>query len=334
MKTLILFFSVLLSLFSLEAASNSSEAIIRVLNKKNAGSVESYEKAVETLVEDAKLGKPLQQFLIALISREKDAPSIARISEEVRSRYLESSRDIIFDLAKTKNNSMAWFLMSLENNNMAILKHAADLGNVQALNTYATIKMSEVIGLKETFPEKYELVMKECYSAYKRAAEQGDVNALNSLGLCYQNGYGCEKNEKVAFKCFYKASEKRHPEAVNNLGRFYLEGIGVEKDLVRALKCFEISSSLGNVWGTINRATSILMGLGCKKNEALAIEILEKESIKGCVETMDLLAECYSKGIGGIKKDSYKTMLWRIRARAARGDKGAKDWLKANKEEL
>ena len=76
------------------------------------------------------------------------------------------------------------------------------------------------------------------------------------------------------------------------------------------------------------------MGLGCEKNEALAIEILEKESIKGCVETMDLLAECYSKGIGGIKKDSYKTMLWRIRARAARSDKSAKDWLKANKEEL
>lgn len=319
---------------SILTASKSSEAIIRVLNTRNAASEASYLKAVETVAADAKAGKPIQQFLIALISKEKSPPPAARIPEEVRERYFASSRDRIFEMAREKNNSMAWYLMSLEKNDMAILKHAADLGNVQALNTYATIKMSEAMELKESFPEKSKAAMKECYDAYKRAAESGDANALNSLGICRQNGYGCAKDVKLAFRLFYKAAEKQHPEAVNNLGRFYLEGLGVEKDPVRALKCFRMSSSLGNAWGTINYATAVLMGQGCKPSGPQAVEILEKAAAKGSAEAMDFLSECYSKGLGTIKTDSYKAMLWRLRARAARGDESAMEWLKINKAEL
>ena len=319
---------------SVLTATKSSEAIIRVLNTRNAASEESYLRALEIVAADAKAGKPIQQFLIALISQEKSPPPVARITEAERERYFASSRDRIFEMAREKNNPMAWYLMSLEKNDMAILRHASDLGNVQALNTYATIKMAEAMELKETSPEKSEAAMRECFEAYKRAAESGDSNALNSLGICRQNGYGCAKDVKSAFKLFYKAAEKHHPEAVNNLGRFYLEGLGVEKDPVRALKCFRMSSTLGNVWGTINYATAVLMGQGCKPNESLAVEILEKSSSKGNAEAMDFLSECYSNGLGKIRKDSYKAMLWRLRARAARGDESAQEWLKVNKAEL
>lgn len=334
MKRFGLILAILYLAFSAEAQNKSSDAIIKVLNTRIARSSQEYAQAVEVVAKDAKAGKVIQQYLIALLSDEANAPKAAQISKETRALYWANSRDRIFEMARTKNNAMAWYLISLEKNDLTILKHAADLGNVQALNTYATIKMSEAVELQETSPEKSELAMKECFDAYMRAAKTKDANALNSLGICYQKGYGCKKNEEMAFRCFFKAAEMRHPEAVNNLGRYYLEGISVSKDPKRALKCFEISSSLGNVWGSINLATSILMGQGCKRDESKAIEILEKASLGGGVEAMDFLSECYSKGIGDVKRDSYKSMLWRLRARAARGDKSAEDWLKANKEEL
>lgn len=334
MKKLVLATAVCLFSASLSAASRSSDAIIRVLNSRTAGSAKAYARAVEVVAADAKAGKIIQQYLIALLAREKDAPEAARIPEETRSRYMANSRDRILAMAKDRNNAMAWYLISLEKNDMTILKHAADLGNVQALNTYATIKMSEALDLAAVDSAKSDLAMKECFAAYTRAAEGGDANALNSLAICYQNGYGCEKDETKAFRIFFKAAEKRHPEAVNNLGRFYLEGIGVPKDSARAFKCFEISASLGNVWGVVNRATALLTGEGCKKDHALAVKILEEAASGGAVEAMDFLANAYDKGVGGLKKDSYKTLLWKLRARAARGDENAKNWLKANKAEL
>lgn len=334
MKRLVIILLLFSLVFSAVARIKSSDAIIAVLNTRMGGSSQEYSQAVEVVAEDAKAGKIIQQYLIALLSDEDNPPKAARISKETRERYWANSRDRIFDLACAKNNSMAWYLISLEKNDMTILKHAADLGNIQALNTYATIKMSEAIQLQDASPEMSELMMKECFDLYTRVAKMNDVNALNSLGICYQKGYGCKKDEELAFRYFSKAAEMRHPEAINNLGRYYLEGISVAQDLAKALKCFEMSSSLGNAWGSINLATSILMGRGCKRDESRAIGILEKASMNGGVKAMDFLSECYAKGIGGIKKDSYKAMLWRLRARAARGDKSAKDWLKANKEEL
>lgn len=334
MRKILLSFALLSLAASPAAAVRSSDAIIRVLNTKTAGSPAAYAKAVAVVAEDAKEGRILQQFLIALLSREKDAPAEARISEETRARYLANSRDRIFEMARTRNNAMAWYLISLEKNDMTILKHAADLGNVQALNTYATIKMSEAIESAEISPAESKAAMKECFDSYVRAAKEKNANALNSLGMCYQKGYGCRKDDSRAFKCFFKAAEMRHPEAVNNLGRFYLEGVGVEKDPARALKCFEISSSLGNVWGTVNYATAVMTGQGCKKDSARAIGILERSAAGGAVEAMDFLSECYSKGIADIRKDPYKAMLWRLRARAARGDASAREWLKVNKAEL
>lgn len=334
MRRLLLSSAFLLCAVSPAVASKSADAIIRVLNTRTAGSPAAYAKAVEIVAADARAGKPIQQFLIALLSGEKDAPAAARISEETRARYLANSRARISEMARTRNNAMAWYLISLEKNDMAILKHAADLGNVQALNTYATIKMSQAVESAGMSPEESAAVMKECFDSYARAAKAKDANALNSLGICYQKGYGCRKDDDRAFKCFFKAAEMRHPEAVNNLGRFYLEGVGVGKDPAKALKCFEISSSLGNVWGTINLATAVMMGQGCAKDPAKAVEILEKSACSGAVEAMDFLSECYSKGIADVKRDSYRAMLWRLRARSARGDESAKEWLKVNKAEL
>ena len=313
---------------------SSSDAIIRVLNTRTAGARREFDKAVEKVAADARGGKSLQQFLMVIISREKDAPAVARLPGDVSERYVKESRAKIYSMAREKNNSLAWYLIALENDNRMLLRHAANLGNVQALNAYATMRLSEALEIADSDPEAAEAAFAESFEDFTKAAGMGDANALNSLAICHQKGYGCPKSDEAAFRYFVKAAELRHPEAVNNMGRFYREGIVVRKNLASALKCFEISAQMGNPWGAVNYASQLILGEGCKKDPKKAVALLESLAREGRSEVMDFLSSCYERGLGEIKRDSYLSLVWKLRAKAARGDGNAAKWLKSNKAEL
>lgn len=334
MKVFLSIASALLLGCALYASTSSSEAIVRVLNTRTAGNVKEFDRAVEKVARDAKEGKVVQQFLMVILSREKNAPKAARLTKEEADAYLAASRKKIYAMAREKMNSLAWYLIALENNNRDILRYAANLGNIQALNAYATMRLSEALESCASDPDAAREAFKESFEDFSKAAKCGDANALNSLAICLQKGYGCEKNEAEAFKYFAKAAELRHPEAVNNMGRFYREGVVVKKDCKAALKCFEVSCSMGNVWGAINYASQLILGEGCEKNGKKALEVLETYAANGSADAMDFMSTCYERGLGEIKPDSYLSLVWKLRAKAARGDENARTWLKANKAEL
>ena len=81
---------------------------------------------------------------------------------------------------------------------------------------------------------------------YRKAAEDGDVNAQYNLGSCYENGEGVAKDQVEAVKWFYKAAEQGHPEAQYNLGLCYEFGKGVTADLAEAVKWFRKAAEQGH----------------------------------------------------------------------------------------
>jgi len=313
-------------------AVGEADAIARLLNSRSSGSPRLYAASATAVAEEAARGKPLQQFLVAVLSTEPDAPVALRLDDETRRRYLAQSKDRIKAMAEVRNNSLAWYLLSLESNDMAFLERAASLGNVQALNALGTIKLTRVIDSASAPSEEDKATMRDCFGFFTKAAEMDDANALNSLGMCYQNGYGCEKDEAKAFECFKKAAAQRHPEAVNNLGRFYREGVVVAKDLSVATKCFATSAAMGDLWGQLNYANALMFGEGVPKNERRAVELFECIAKKGSPDAMEFLSKCYRSGLGGLQPDPRLAAVWMVRARAARGDKSAEKWLKANGE--
>jgi TPR repeat protein len=54
------------------------------------------------------------------------------------------------------------------------------------------------------------------------AAEQGDAEAQNSLGVFYSFGIGVDRDEREAVKWFLKAAEQGHSDAQHRLGQAYL----------------------------------------------------------------------------------------------------------------
>jgi TPR repeat protein len=79
-----------------------------------------------------------------------------------------------------------------------------------------------------------------------KIAEQGHVVAQISLGFCYRNGLGVEKDEKRAVSWYQKAAEQGHPVAQYNLGFCYENGQGVRKDEKAAVAWYRKAAEQGH----------------------------------------------------------------------------------------
>lgn len=347
-------------------AMSSSEAIMRLLNSRAAGSPRAFAEAAEIVAKDAAAGRPLQQFVMAVVANDAALPESIRPSRETRARYLESSKGRILALAEGKGNALAWYLLSLERNDLKMLKRAVDGGNPQALNAWGTVTLTKALSGPVAGGEDLDRVVERSFSCFKRAAEQKDSNGFYNLGMCYFNGYGCKEDKEKAFECFRTAAEDGHPEAINNIGGLYRDGVVVERDPVVATKWFAKSADLGNAYGQLNYALALQRGEGVAQDQQRAVAILKEAAGKGLPEAMnayamclfagtgtekderaavawyrraakegfapamDNLATCYDLGAGGLEKSAEESTVWKVRARAAQGDRNAMAWLSQN----
>ena len=353
--------------FSVAAFGSQANAIVRLLNSRASGSPKGYAEAAAEVAAAAAEGKPLQRFVLAVVSREHDAPESAKIDDATREEYLKDSRERIEKLAHRTNNSLAWYLLSIDRNDTNLLQRAALGGNVQALNAWGALLVNAAVAEGRSTNEIAN-ALSEALGFFKQAAGMGDGNGLYNLGMCHARGLGTPRNDERAFDCFRNAAEKGHPEAINNIGWFFREGRIVSKDLELSTKWFKKSADYGNAYGEYNYGLALHRGEGTRRNDRLAAEYFRRAAAGGCVEAvnsfglallrgegieknemeaikaferaasagfppaMENLAACYQKG-DGVKADDKRAMLWRIRSKAARGDRAARAWLLQNDKE-
>ena len=346
--------------------AEASNAVLRLLNSRTAGSPRAYAEAAEEVAAQAKQGRAVHAFVLALVSRERDAPPAARLDAKTRKAYLDTYREPIRRAARERNNAMALYLLSLEANDTNLLRRAAVAGNVQAENAWGALVFSQALAGGAPSNEVVR-ALGGAHGVFGGAAGKGDANGLYNLGMCLWRGLGVARDEPAAFNCFRAASEKGHPEAINNIGAFFRDGRVVERDLSLSAKWFAKSASYGNPFGEFNYALALRRGEGVKRDPAAAVKLLERAAEGGCVEAIDALgvalwkgegvqadparaftlflkaadagyppalenvAPCYEKGTG-VQAHARLALEWKIRSRAARGDRNAQAWLWQNME--
>lgn len=348
------------------SAAGVEGAVLRLLNSRAAGSVRGYSEAAAEVAEEARRGGIVHGYLLALVSRDPDAPKEAHLDSATRSNYFARCRGPIERLAREGDNALAWYLLSLENGDTNKLHRAALRGNMQAANAWGSHVFSQAMvdGLP---PDELDKVMAEAYGFFKAAAGKGDANGLYNMGMCAWRGLGTPRDEQTAFICFRAAAEKGHPEAINNIGAFFRDGVVVERDLELATKWFAKSASYENPYGQFNYALALRRGEGVAEDFAKAASLLEKAAAGGCVEAMNVfgvvlwkgegvkadherafrlfmcaaetgyppamenVSTCYERGVG-VKASERLSLEWKIRSRAAQGDRAAQDWLRREAE--
>lgn len=81
---------------------------------------------------------------------------------------------------------------------------------------------------------------------FKSATVHRHPEATFNLGVCYELGWGVDKNKKTAMECYRAAANLGHKKAMYNLGVFYARGDGgLPKNAKAAKACFEAASKLG-----------------------------------------------------------------------------------------
>ncbi len=141
------------------------------------------------------------------------------------------------------------------------------------------------------------------------AAEQGDLESQNSLGLLYFSGQKGKGKAYEAFKWFEKAANKGHATATYNLAFLYNTGQGTLQDVPKSKELFQKAADGGSP-----EAQFIVGTMHQERGEfKQAAKLIRMSAEKGNLEAQNRLGYFYSTGMG-VPADNKLAHEWYLKA--------------------
>jgi TPR repeat protein len=176
-------------------------------------------------------------------------------------------------------------------------------------------------------PEKRAALIRE-------GAEAGLAEAQVVYGQMLLDGVEVAQNPAEAFGWFWKAAQQGDLMALNMLGRCYDLGWGTRVDKVRAAECFRLAAQGGLDWGMYNYGSALALGAGPAQDKAEALAWFQKAAAMGHAKSSNFVgsfhedgellprdmaaaAECYAQAAEG---GDFRGMFNHARMRAEAGD--------------
>jgi hypothetical protein len=127
----------------------------------------------------------------------------------------------------------------------------------------------------------------------KKAANQGNADAQNSLGDMYYYGEGVVQNYAQAVKWLQKAANQGNADAQNSLGDMYYYGEGVAKNYAQAVKWLQKAANQGNADAQNSLGDMYYYGEGVAQNYTQAVKWLQKAADQGNADAQNSLDNMY-----------------------------------------
>lgn len=148
------------------------------------------------------------------------------------------------------------------------------------------------------------------------AAQLGDADAQATLAQLLLDGRGVQKDEALALSWFRIAARQRHPMAINMIGRCLENGWGCEIDWVDAAQHYRKAADLGLDWGLYNYGQLLTRGRGVGQDLVAAYEMFCQAAAKGHAKSMNLLGRFHHEGVV-VPKDIQLARQWYQRSAEA-----------------
>ena len=147
-----------------------------------------------------------------------------------------------------------------------------------------------------TAPNPYK-----AFELYEQAANLGNIDAMNIVGVMLYNGEGTAQNDEQSFYWTKRAVDESNNDdaiAIKNLAYAYLKGIGTAPNPYKAIELYEQAANLGNNSALVNLGRIFRLGDGVPKDFDKAIDYFSKAADSGNGEAMNQLGLMYSNGEG------------------------------------
>jgi uncharacterized protein len=110
----------------------------------------------------------------------------------------------------------------------------------------------------------------EALEWYRRAAEQGLVQAQGALGNIYEGYSGVPRDDAESAKWYRKAANQGDALSQVALGFMYVDGRGVEKNYAEAMELFRHPAEKGYTWAEYGLGVGYQNGQGVPQDYVLA----------------------------------------------------------------
>lgn len=149
------------------------------------------------------------------------------------------------------------------------------------------------------------------FSAFKKAAEQGDARAQVDLGYMYYNGQGITQDYQQAAYWMRRAAEQGNAVAQTLLGNMYADGQGVTQDYQQAVFWYRKAAEQGDAGAQTLLGFKYLLGMGVAQDY---VEAYKWFNIAGAHGDKDAMKE---------REDLQERMT---PAQIAEGQRLAREW--------
>jgi TPR repeat protein len=130
------------------------------------------------------------------------------------------------------------------------------------------------------------------FEELKKAADAGDPESQNKMGVLFAQGIGLRHDKAAAFYWYKKAADAKYPPAMWNLAFMYVRGEGgVKEDMATAFSLFKEAAELGHADSQFDLSYMYLQGIGTRLDRAEGMKWLEKAAAQGQRDAVKLLKE-------------------------------------------
>ncbi len=143
---------------------------------------------------------------------------------------------------------------------------------------------------------------------FAQCADEGNAEAMNAMGVIYNNGLAGKKDSLKALQWFTMAANAGYANAWYNLGTIYRESM----EFNTAFLCYSKAAEMGEAHGIFFKGYMLYKGLGCTQNYKQAAALFAHGAVQDKANSMYYYGLCFRNGYGvAVNKDSAKFWLAR-----------------------
>lgn len=132
----------------------------------------------------------------------------------------------------------------------------------------------------------------------EKKANEGDLYAMNALGMAYIQGIGVDRNTEQGVYWMDEAVKRGYGKSAYNLATMYREGIDIDQDFEKAYYYMRKGAELRIKECVFGVGYFHYKGFGCDQNYKIAVTQFYEAAKKGHIQAMHMLGLCYKNGFG------------------------------------